>query len=414
MYTLVSAYGVGKNVNAKWGSATVAAMPMNEVFATFRHLYLTLSSNFLAEDIYVDFEIFRPKYGNSVLPLEDMLTDLGNDTLATITSIPHFDTKYVGYNDAFRANYKIEVSAPASHPSSVVYPDDKTEVILSRRDTNMQDVFDYCLVSINGFLHQTDTDGEKVYVLDGGKSLLKSRQNQIGLYSFEDIGKIRQHKITPEMIYAGPGNSFLKNRAYFDLSGIDTVGKTVMFVIAGYLYMPFDNHVQQVNDNTFLIDFNAVPVVERYFEALPYLDFKSLGLPTKLASPTQVQLVEFFSDEVFMKYLTHPQSFVVVADTPRMFAERHYLKGYNVPGVYTSYFDASQPMVTANGRFAEYWKTKEIGQWSLRVHDAYYHNRTFRSTDPADITAVTDSSQPYRTYRNSNAYLLSLGADVPV
>lgn len=414
MYTLINAYGVGKNINARWGVATVGTLPMNELFGTYRKLYLTLTAPFLVDNIHIDFEYLRSKYLASAETLNDVLLGLGNDTLPTIAEVPQYDTKFMEYNDARRARYKVDVQVPGGHPSTIAMPEDKTEVVVTHPTRSMQDVFDYCLCTINGFFHRTDTDGEKLYVLDGGKSMLKSRRNDIGFHSFEAISKIKSYPITPSMVYGGGGNSFLHHKAFFDLSHLDIEGKTVLFVIAGYLYLPFKNELQQINDKNFMIDFNNVPVVERFYESAPYIDYASLGLPKKVNYPDQINLAEFYKDENFMKYLTHKNSFVVVVDSPRMFSEEHHVKTRVAPGHYITYQDATQPLVTANGRVAEYWKKREINQWSLFISDAYYHNRQARSVDPANLITTSGASQPHRTYSNSLGYLLSLGADVLV
>lgn len=410
MYTLVSAYGIAKAASSKWGDADVAQLPMNAMFASYRKLFLTLENTFLDETVQVDFEIFRSEYGQRTHTLDTVLSGLSNETLETVDEVPTYESHYVRYNDAFRAGYKIDTAAPGSHPSAVVYPDDRTEVSISRKDTNMQRVYDYCLVSINGFFHRTDTDGQTLFALNGGKSLLKSRQNQIGLYSFEDIGKIESVTITPERAYR-QDNSSLSHKAFFDLTDLDLTNKTVLAVIGGYLYLPWENHFNEHSPGVYAIDFNNVPILDRYFEALPYLDFSSMALPQKPQSPSQINLQEFFSDAHFMKYLTMSQSFFVIVDTPTMFSARHYLKMQKTPGVYTTYTKPTYPLITSTGKVSEYWATEFEKQHVLTCHDANYYNRIAHSVKQSELVSATDAALPYRTYRNSNGYLLALGAD---
>ncbi len=413
MYSFISAYGIEKGLNARWGDATVAQVPMQTIFAKYRELKLKLSSPFIADPFFVDFEIFRADYSQAANSLEEIIEALDNTALETIPEPPRYDVKHVIYNDAYRAGYKVDTAAPGSHPSSMVYPDDRTEVVIVRENTNMQAVYDYCLLSINGFFHRTDTDGQKVFALNGGKSLLKSRQNQIGLYSFEDIGKIQTYAITPDRVYH-PIDSTYAEKAWFDFADLDLTDKTVFAVIGGYLYLPWEDHFSEHSAGVYTIDFKRVPVLDRYFEALPYLDFSELQLQVKPASPALINKAEFFSDEHFSKYLTMSQSFFVVVDTPRMHSQRHYLKIQKTPGVYTTYSNPDMPLITGTGKVSEYWKSVFEGQHVLTCHDAAYYNRQANSIRQQDLISATGAEMPYRTFRHSSGYLLEMGADIPV
>ena len=270
------------------------------------------------------------------------------------------------------------------------------------------------MVSVNGFWHRTDTDGQYVYVLDGGKSLLKSRANNVGFTSFEKIGKVTTVPITENMIYKLDDGDFISRRAYFDLGDVDTTNKTVMVVIGGYLYLPEPAFVRQYSDASWMVDFNGVPLLERYFESLRYLDMESLGLTKFINNPEQINTPEFFSDAHFTKYLTMSQSFFVIVDTPRIYTSRHFLRHNNYPGMFTTYSEPTYPLLTSNGKVSEYWKSYEDGHWSVNVTDAWWHNRQAMSINKKDIVTMTDANTPYQTYYNSNGYLLEMGADVAI
>lgn len=413
MYTLDFAYGSAATAQAQWSeidTAVLLQLPVNQIYNLYKKLYLTLSSPTLLEPINIDFDIFRTEHLNDDSTLEDMLTALDNNSLQTIDKIPLRQTVWAQYEDAFKAGYKIEVTAPYSHPSSIVHPEDKTEIRIIRNRTNMRKFYDYCMVSVNGYFHLTDTDDNYVYLVDGGASLLKSRLNNIGILSFEKVGKIKQTPITKEMVYTPNEGGFISQRAYFDLSSIDTENKTVMLVIGGYLYLPDPAYVRQYSENSWMIDFTGVPLMERYFESLPYLNMKNLGLSEYPRNFTQINKEQFFSNDHFIKYLTMSQSFVVTIDSDQLFTQKHFLRHNNYPGMFTTYTEPKFPLVTANGRVAEYWKTYEDGHWSVNVHDSYLHHRVASSINQNDVISMTDACLPYRTYYNSNGYMLEIGA----
>lgn len=410
MYSLVSAYGVSSQPNSRWVSADVAAIPMNQLYRLYRSLYLTLSSTFLVDPINVDFEIFRAQYGNESKTVEEFLTDLGNTSLVTVPNVPQYQTKRIEYSDGFRAGYKIDITTPGSIPINNATRGDRTEVRISRPNTDMQSFYDNCLVSINGFFHKTETDGVHCYVPDGGKSLLKSRQNQLGFINFKPIGKIECVPIIEAMVYKQNENSFLKHNAYIEI-GRNLTNKTLMVVIGGYLYLPGNNSLKLINDNVVMIDFNHVPIVERYFEALKYIDMSSLGLPVNVASPDQINIGDFFKDEHFIKYLTMKQSFLVILDTPQIYTQRNYIRHNDMPGIFIAYEEPKYPLITSTGKVSEYWKQHDDGHWCVNVHDAYKFNRVSNSVAVENLYSATDNSLPYRTYYNSQGYFLEIGSD---
>lgn len=415
MYTLQSGYGVALALDAGWQevqAATLGATPMNQIFNLYRKLYLTLTSTVFPDPLFVDVDIFRTEYLNTTDTLDTVLSNLTNDALETIDVIPQYETRQIVYEDAFRCGYKVETSAPASHPSSVVYPSDKTELRIQRVRTDMQKFYDYCMVSINGFWHRTDTDGEYAYVIDGGKSMLKARVNNMGFTSFEKIGKIKSIPITESMIYKLDDQDFVSRRVYFDLTGQDTTNKTVMAVIGGYLYLPDPAYIRQYSDNTWMIDFNGVPLLDRYFESLRYLDMSALSLSQYINNPEQINVAEFFSDEHFTKYLTMSQSFLVIVDTPQIYFNKHFIRHTKLPGMLTAYNEPKFPLITANGKVSEYWKAYEDGHWSITVQDAWLFNRQADSIKKSDIISMTEANLPYRTFYNSKGYFLEIGADV--
>lgn len=415
MYTLVAAYGDPASFDKSWTDVDVnqlKELPCNQIYQLYTKLYLTLHSDALTNDIHVDYAALEKQHINNPAKLKDMLANYGSDTLATIPKIQKYKQEHVYYEDLFRAGYKAELVAPLSHPSSIVTPEEKTELRITRRSTNMQKFFDTCMVSVNGYWHRTDTDGQVVYVPHAGESVLKSKFNTCGITSFEKIGNIKQIPITEDIIFKTENESFISQRVYFDLSKYDINNKTVLAVIGGYLYLP--NDIRQVSNTSYLLDFSRVPLLQRYFESLRYLNMDYLGMSRYIHNPTEINKPEFFSDEHFTKYLTMPQSFLVVVDTPSIRVKKHYIKHSDLPGMFTAYTEPKYPLVTSTGKLSEYWKVYEDGHWCINVNDAWWYNRQASSIPDKAAISMTDANMPYRTYYNSKGYLLDIVADTPI
>lgn len=416
MYTVTSAFGISKLPESRWGNlltTDVNTLPVSQIFQTYRKVYLTLAANFSVDPIYVDMDSFLIKYSAFTGTLADLFTDNGNATLETIPSIPTINIKRAYYSDAFRAGYKVEIVGRNAAFGALIPRADRKDLRIERPDpdTNMGDVYAHSLVSVNGLFHITDTDDKYLYVLDGGASSLKSRQNQVGIWSFKNIAPIKTKPIYPYMINNQGGTAEFSDRVYINTTE-DTENKTVMMVVGGYLVMPEKGIFFPTGNNTFCLNVGRLPLLQRFYESLPYLDFSSLGLDTSTVNENQISLQQFYSNPVINKYLTLNQTFLVIIDKQDLFFNKHFIRHSNLPGMFTAYREPKQPLFTGYGKVAEYWKTEEDGQWSVTVQDSYLQNKVFNSVTSGLTSFVSANNTPERTFYNSRAYLLEVGSDI--
>lgn len=412
MYKYEKSLVINKNLGSKWENVNISESKLIDIFLIYRKAYVTLSNYYLEEPIVVDLDTIRVEYVNSDLTLNEFLLHIGNRTLIASLVNPNIVTNYAIFSDAFRVGYKIEpqninASSNANLPFS-----EKTSLRINRTNppTDMKVFFDHCLVSINGYFHRTDTDNEFVYALNATESLFKSKQNQIGILSFLNIGKIEQVGITTDMISKQTSPVGMRGKTFIKLNK-DITNKTVMLVLGGYLLFVDNKSFFQINDDTFALNFNEMPLLERYFESNPYMNLKHLGLPESSDNISLVNVEEFFSDEVLTKYLTLNQTFFVVLDSPSIFTNKIYLRSSNLPGMFTAYKEPKYPFFVNNGRIAEYWKTFEDGHWTVNVQDSYLKNNVFSSKPESELVNVSDSNVPLRPYYNSRGFLLEIGSD---
>lgn len=416
MFTLVRAYGIEKTPGSIWKdynqNNTFDTITCVQMFSLFEDLYFELSTTFLTDSIFVNFNDFRAKFNASSQTLNQMLGEYSQNDLNFLTSIPQYTVQTVEFSDAFRVGYKIQTQAPGLHPTSIVDPNQKTEIRMKRPNTDMRHFYENCLVTVNGYFHRLDTDDENVFVLDGGKSLLQSRQNQIGILNFQNIGKVKTIPITASMIYKQNEDSFLSRKAYFDVPG-DLTNKTVLAVIGGYLYLPKNKTLTRVNDNVFCIDFSTVPVLERYYDSSVYLDLKALNIEATPNRPDLISVSDFFKDSNFMKYLTLSQSFFVIVDANNLSFATSEVRQSKIPGTFITYKEPKDLLITNIGKTAEYWKQYEDGQWVMTVEKSYYFNRLLQTQDPPTIITVNSKEAPYRRYYPSQGTLLSIRSNIP-
>lgn len=411
MYVYQSAKAVGKDIQDRWLDVDISNMLMYDIFDKYRKVYVWLTNPYLDAPVVIDLETLRLEFSFSEDSFNNILIQIDNRTLTPVTPVPTFRTKYVKFSDAFRAGYKITPQSITASQTANLPDYLKTSLRLDKPNTDMEVFYKHCLVSVNGFFHRTDGNGLNAFVVDGAKSLFKSRQNQLGITSFLDIGQIEQVPITESMIYAQAEDSNLRKRTYVKLNK-DITNKTVLLVLGGYLLFPDHNSFWQTGDDTFAINFTSMPLLERYYESFPYIDFEELGLPKSTNNESLINIEEFYSDAVLKKYMMMPQSFFVIVDTPSLFVNKIYIRDSALPGMFTAYKEPTYPLIVGNGRIAEYWKTYEDGHWSVTVLDSYLHNKVLTHRPLGELVTVSNSDVPLRTYYNSRGFLLELGKDI--
>lgn len=409
MYVFVKSLTAENTLGSQFMDNDISEMSMTNIFSIYRKVYVTLTNVYLEKPVVVDLDTLRKEFCNSPFTFNELLFFIGNRSLVTTSVYPDLVKKFATFSDAFRVGYKVEPQNIFKAFDAELPPSEKTSLRLSRPNppTDMEIFYDHCLVSINGFFHRTDCDGKYAYVLDANKSLFKSKQNQIGILNFYTIGKLKQIPITQDMISKQSNNSDMKFKTFITIDE-DISNKAVMMVLGGYLLFIDNKSFMQINDNTFALNFNDMPFLDRVFESRPYLNLESLNLPVSSDNISLINTAELFSDEVLTKYLLLPQSFLVLVDTPSLKTTKHYIHSSKLPGMFTTHTDPILPLFVGNGRLAEYWKTREDGVWSVTVQDSYLRNNVFSYCPQDYLTNISDHRVPDQPVYNSRGFLLEI------
>lgn len=410
MYTLVRAYGVENKINALWQDHDVSGKKLYEIYQFFRGLYLELTHPMITGPVYVDLISLQWQYGSDERTLDELLAE-PNLALDTVDRIPKFTPKKAVYQDALRNDYQLNINAPGQKPDSNTDFSNKTEVAIWRDGVRPKDVYDYCLVTINGFHHLLDHDDRFVYVPDGGRSWRKARVNTCGLMSFQHIGKVQRHRITFADIGLVSADIPMSKQVIITVPE-SMKGKSIMFSIGGYLVTPEENVCTRIADDLYVINTEMLDIVARYFESGKYLDFSSLGLSEFPRDQDKVSLIELQSDEVMSKYLTLPQSFIIAVDTPRLAFRRSYVRHSHIPGQYSHHANPTSPLFLGRGRQADYWKDQDEADWLITVENGWRPRFSHETVDKGTLPYDSGTNSPYRLYDISRAFLMDIIADV--
>ena len=411
MYSLISAIGEPRNGESRWTDIDIGDMTLPNIYAAYENVFAILSNTFLDHQVSLDLSLIQEQYGGLDVTFNAFLAGLGNQALPTSDTLPELNTRYAKYADAFHAGYKAAPTHPVFSPDAQLPPSEMPWLHLTRPNTDYALFGKSCLVSINGYWHRSETDAGGVYVREGNRSRVVSGHNQVGIYSFREVGEIRQVSITEDMVYTPQGEGQMRYRAHIDL-GEDITGKTVFLVLGGYLHAYDQTTFRRIGATQVSIDFNNLPLFERYQESRHYLDYSSMPFERAAVNDSQIAVNNFLSDENLLAYLTLSQSFFVILDTPNIFVSKQAVHRTKMPGMLVAYTPPVYPLVVGHGRTANYWYTKEDGQYSLTCVDSFLHDRVFNKTDPLKQGNIGDSRGPETPVDHSPGYFLQIGRDI--
>lgn len=417
MYTADSAIGVRFGTGKRWEQISLATVTVQQLLTTYRRWQLTLHiPSAPTVPLYLDGDIVRANWPNYAGTIAALLTSLGDASLPTTPTGIVLQLRNAQYKDAFKAGYAVTPVTHANSDSASIAIEDKHDIRLTRTNpaTDYTEFYKTCLVSINGFYHQTDTDGVKgIVVTDAMKSLRHADANQIGLYNFKNVGNFEYLPITNDMI-----NVPTPGKARVTL-GKDLSAKTVFLVLGGYFMVVDPTLFYRVGDSTYLIDFNKLPMKDRWFESSIYMDLSALPVESTPNNEFEIDEGDLTSEAFIRAYLQLSQSFFCILDKTEIFVQRQFIKRTRLPDMYTAYKLPIFPLVTALGRHPEYWSTKERGptlnsdQWSLCIKDSLKAKRIYNTLNQNALEGGIDNGrEPMKRADIAVAHFLEIGRDV--
>jgi hypothetical protein len=389
-------------------------MPSNELFSVFRQLFVVLTPQGMNDDIVVDIEELRSDYSASTQTLQILLNDRTQSIVTT--TMPSYQAQRCIFIDARKAGYTVNKALPGGATDSAALEIDKIELQISRPNIDMEYFVDRCMVSVNGFFHKTQANNKMAFINNGAVSLFSTAKNYVGVLSFENIGSVAYHSITSNNIHPALSLAPLKNGIHVDYDGPSLIGKSILLVIGGYLHFPDYGVFQQISDNTFSIHPDVIPLVQRYAESKDVLNLAPMQPTPVDINDTSVDVQELYTDTSLTYYLTHPNTFFVIIDTPNLSYQRSQLHSLKIPGRMFAYKQPSQLMILGAGKCAEYWSVKDDGIWAVNIDPAYYGTIMFETTSSQGLSSTGVSTQiaTFDGFNNYKPYMLDIIADTVI
>ena len=409
-YQLVAAKARSKGLDAVWSDVDITAMTIGSLFLNYHNVWLTLSHPAVDHPLYLDLSRVRSDIASRyhLLTVPQWLEFIGDASLPTSVALPQFGLRKVRYTDAWRAGYDIKPIDRTRNDDAQIPHGDKNDLLISREDVDFQTYHRFAMVTVNGFFHRTGGSPTGLQVIEGGRSGRIANDNQVGIHSFNKVGRLEFIPITPSMIYKLVDTDKLSNSAYLELP-YDVEDKVVLLVIGGYLHV-MDEAYTRISDRALRVNFNRIPLAERYLESLDYIDLSSLPLTRNPENPKHVSVDELHSDAVIRAYLCLSQSFVVVVNAKDFYVRRHVVPNAQLPGRYETTLDVENlPMFGAYGRAYDYVGFNDWGVRILACSDNLRRRYMFRTTNWRGSATIDNSLETYRPWDWAHAHLLEMG-----
>ena len=411
MYTAQAAIGVRLGLNQRWEVIDLTAWVVADLFSTFRRVQLTLLPAGSTTPVYFDLSTLAASYATYPGLVSAMLSALGSTTLPTTLTGLRLNSQKAVYGDAFSKGYTANPVSTVNTVDPGVEGLKQPNIRLTNTQiaVDYQQMFDYCLVNINGYYHRVDTDGTNgLMVIDAMKCVVKANQNQIGLWSFTEVGALTQVPITSGMVTT----SSSQTQASTVTLPVDPTGKSVFLILGGYLVLVDGTALTQISHNGYTIDFSRLSIVDRYYESLNYLDLSSLGVNTPSTNGSVLAVTDLTTPAMMLKWLLLSQSFFVVVDTPELYSQTLAVKRTGLPMLYTTYQQPRSPLVLELGRHPPYVVKEEVNQYSLSLYNNTVGNKLYYSNVAGYNLSTSGANMPGMPGHLSQAYLLELGRDV--
>lgn len=412
-YALTKAWVRPRGLANDWTVLDIAQVDLNVIFERYQRVVLELTHTQLPGTKYLDLAQVRGLIGTYIgtRTLGSWLQQNGNQSLPTTDTNPaDLKNHPVLYSNAVLAGYKVKRVDRNRHHETVLLESEKPDLLLQKPGIDFRIWGSYLLATVNGFVHRVGGAAEGLYVVDGGRSSLLANEVQVGLLSFKDVGSFETYPITKDMVYkTDPSRQRYSEFARIRLP-VSVRGKTPILVIGGYLHV-LDNAYTIAGDRSIRINTNRLQLVERFYDSLGQIDLSKLGLDDTAKNSTQFSTADLLSDRSILEYLTLPQSFVILLDTPNVYVKRKRAEATKFPGRYITELNTPRlPMIGNMGRLLEH-RTLDHRYRKLIYTREHYNFEKLFSTTPHQIVSlsVDQSNYSYRPNWISQADFLEFG-----
>lgn len=360
MYSYVRATGILKESDGALRHIDLTTIPLIRLYADYLNVeIIVIEASQPSVELQIDLEALPSGLRWVQMTFVAWLVANGNNTLPATSVMVTDNVVYARFANLWQYDFSAELGSAGHHPDAPLSDEEKTDIRLRRVGADYRRLARNGLVSVNGFLHQSDYNEHGLYALKGGTTRNQSEHYQLGYLDLSPVGNFTTIPITPDMVLPRTAGGVLKDSVLLNVKQ-SLAGKTAFLVIGGWLHA-LDDYYHVVGDTSIVFDFHNYPWFKRYWQTKDYLDLKVLG---------NLQLIHgaynrdrLYSDEVIRHWFTLPQSFIVLLDNPEITVGVVDLEDPQLTGRYYSRIKPSLPLLVGDRRLTEYKATNEHVGW---------------------------------------------------
>lgn len=331
MYVFVEALALPKGVSQSWVATDLGSQKGIDIARTYADAYILLSHPVLTETQVLRLSAVSISLSGFTGTFNEWLVANGKKTLPTKPGKFELEEGMADYMDAVYASYSILPFDSSRHPTAELTQDERTDLLLRRKNVDYKAMERNVLAVVNGLFHRAGSSEHGYVIYEGGRSANRSGGNQVGLLNFQRVSSFKCLQIKKEWFTKPLPLLNLWDRFYLKVPG-GVRGKTVMLVIAGFLIPPGDGF-SVVNDDTISVAWNRLSMIDRFRIADRELDLRDhVKLEIAKEGDDRRLTDEMLSDDFVTQMCTLPQSFVILFDEPNISIERQLLESLRVPG----------------------------------------------------------------------------------
>lgn len=410
MYQLNSAIAKYKTPGSPWLRIDVSAMTLAEIFSTFEEVYFEVSSPYWPTNRSVLVSELRPLLERMDMTITDWLVQRGTETIPSQPGLATVKHGRVSFADAYWSGYDLQRGQYARSPDYIPDATESDCLILRKEGVDPHDLVKNCLVTINGLIHRTDSDGVVNYVIDAYRTVLNSGRHEVGIINFKNVSSFECVSITADMVHRRDPDQPMANQLYIK-SPVATEGKTVGLVMGGYLHLLDNFTFIPVGNDIFCLDVQNMPMLDRFFESEKIIDLSSFELERRGKDKRQLSRQQLLSDEVLIKWLTLSQSFLVLFENDTITVEREQVERGSTWGMYVTPKEPKAPLVSKFGGLFTYTKSVDDGMWTLTVGHNTVNNLLANTAADFNSPNPADNRVPHNREEISPAFLLHIYTD---
>ena len=382
MYVYAKSVLRKKNTDEPWKEVNIANMLLSEIFNNYTSGYIKLTNKYLSKPVYMDLQEFKAmEISTPDLTFNMWLTYMGNATFATNEVEPTYTEGKVTYCDAWQAGYSIRRMNSVNLETENMVDSDLPNLHIMKTAVSEQTLGDYCLTVVNGYLHFSDTYKNGMKIVDGAKTIDKTGNNQIGLLSFANVGKIKQVKITDKMISPTHSTASLSRGLFINL-GKDINKYKVMLSIGGFLHFGKNSFsIVNTDEGIIRVDIDSLNIHEKLLMGMQDIEYNESTLGISEHYPSGIVKEKLLSDSSLRHFFTHSTTFVILVETEVISIERKMVDNVKLFSLYEYHTKPTLPLIDYYGRLPVYHFSEQLGKYVLRTQPQYSAFYNYKTTD---------------------------------